>query len=47
MKPVLNNRDRPKINSSTVDIENFKSYPEGTLGKEYSKFLQVNVSLMI
>ena len=37
-------RERPKINSSTVDIEKLKSYPDGTLGREYTKFLEVNVS---
>nr|CAH0099411.1 unnamed protein product [Daphnia galeata] len=34
--------ERPKINSSTVDIEKLKSYPDGTLGREYTKFLEVN-----
>ncbi|CAF0727324.1 unnamed protein product [Didymodactylos carnosus] len=32
-------RDRPIINSSTVDLEQLKMLPAGTLGKEYSNFL--------
>jgi hypothetical protein len=41
---LLSIRERPKINSSTLDIEKLKSYPDGTLGREYTKFLEVNVS---
>lgn len=37
-------RERPRINSKTVDLEKLKAYPEGTFGKMYSNFLIVNVS---
>lgn len=37
---------QPRINSNTVDLEKLKSYPEGTLGKAYSNFLEINVSLV-
>lgn len=36
-------RDRPRITSRTVDLQKLKTYPEGTLGKAYSTFLEVNV----
>lgn len=34
--------ERPVINSSTVDLEKLKTYPENSLGKQYSNFLHVN-----
>lgn len=34
---------KPRINSSTVDLEKLKEYPDGTLGKAYSNFLETNV----
>lgn len=37
-------RDRPRINSRTVDLERLKNYPDGTLGKIYSDFLEENVN---
>lgn len=37
-------RERPRINSSTVDFEYLKSLPESSLGGAYVKFLQDNVS---
>lgn len=39
-------RDRPRINSQTVDLEHLKKMPVGTLGKVYSNFLEKNVSPM-
>ncbi|KAK4023198.1 ubiquinone biosynthesis protein COQ4 homolog, mitochondrial [Daphnia magna] len=35
-------KDRPRINSSSIDLEKLKCYPDGTLGREYTKFLEVN-----
>ncbi|GJQ71165.1 hypothetical protein Trydic_g1066 [Trypoxylus dichotomus] len=35
-------RKRPRINSNTVNLENLKTYPEGTLGKIYTDFLKTN-----
>lgn len=35
---------RPRINSNTVDLKKLKQFPEGTLGKAYSNFLETNVS---
>lgn len=34
--------ERPVINSHTVDLEKLKTYPENSLGKQYSNFLLVN-----
>lgn len=36
-------KDQPRILSKTVDLRKLKTYPEGTLGKAYSTFLEVNV----
>lgn len=33
---------RPRINSTTVDLAKLKTYPEGTVGKVYSNFLISN-----
>jgi len=35
-------RDRPRINSSTIDIKLLESYPEGTLAQVYTSFLKAN-----
>jgi len=32
-------RERPVINTKTVDLNYLKTLPNGTLGKEYSNFL--------
>lgn len=40
-------RERPRINSNTVDLKKLQAYPDGTLGREYIRFLQVNVSLCL
>ena len=38
-------KDRPRINTSTVDLEKLAQYPEGTLGKAYTSWLtRCNVS---
>ena len=37
-------RERPVINTRTVDLEHLKTLPVGTLGKEYSDFLTKYVS---
>ena len=36
--------EKPRINSKTIDLEYLKTLPEGTIGKTYSNFLEVNVS---
>ena len=33
----------PIINSNTINIEELSRYPEGSLGKEYTRFLEKNV----
>lgn len=38
-------KQRPRINSRTVDLERLKTLPEGTLGKIYSNFLEKNVCI--
>ncbi|XP_022907883.2 ubiquinone biosynthesis protein COQ4 homolog, mitochondrial [Onthophagus taurus] len=35
-------RNRPRINSKTVDLDKLKGYPEGTLGRVYVDFLKKN-----
>ncbi|KAK2586468.1 hypothetical protein KPH14_010740 [Odynerus spinipes] len=35
-------KEKPRINSSTIDLSSLKNLPEGTLGKTYSDFLEVN-----
>lgn len=40
-------RLRPRINSRTVDLDRLKQFPEGTLGKAYSQFLEINVSIIV
>jgi len=37
-------RKRPRINSSTVDLEKLRQMPDGTLGRTYIQFLDTNVS---
>jgi hypothetical protein len=37
-------RNRPRINSHTVDLEKLRRMPKGTLGRTYIKFLDSNVS---
>jgi ubiquinone biosynthesis protein Coq4 len=37
-------RNRPRINSRTVDLEKLRQMPDGTLGRTYIKFLDSNVS---
>lgn len=40
-------KQRPRINTKTVDINRLRKYPEGTLGKTYVNFLEHNVSQTI
>ena len=37
-------RQRPVINSNTVDLNYLKTLPDGTLGREYTNFLTKYVS---
>jgi hypothetical protein len=37
-------RQRPVINSNTVDLNYLKTLPAGTLGREYTNFLMKYVS---
>ena len=37
-------RERPRISLSTLDLGKLQSLPEGSLGREYLRFLDVNVS---
>lgn len=38
---------RPRIHSSTVDLLALKNLPDGTVGKTYSSFLEVNVRIFL
>ena len=38
------NREQPRINSKTIDLERLKTLPECTFGKVYSDWLADNVS---
>lgn len=40
-------RDKPRLNSSTVDLERLKLLPDETFGRKYYRFLEVNVSIGI
>ncbi|XP_055516428.1 ubiquinone biosynthesis protein COQ4 homolog, mitochondrial isoform X2 [Leucoraja erinacea] len=35
-------QERPRINSSTLDLTGLRELPEGTFGREYIRFLDVN-----
>ncbi|XP_036185395.1 ubiquinone biosynthesis protein COQ4 homolog, mitochondrial isoform X2 [Myotis myotis] len=35
-------RERPRISLSTLDLDKLRSLPEGSLGREYLRFLDVN-----
>lgn len=37
--------DKPRINSQTVNFNELKALPEGSLGNEYVTFMERNVSL--
>lgn len=41
---ILSFRERPRISLSTLDLSKLQSLPEGSLGREYLRFLEVNVS---
>jgi ubiquinone biosynthesis protein COQ4 len=34
-------KERPRINSKTLDIQKFKALPDGTFGREYARWLEV------
>jgi len=36
-------RERPVINTQTVDLDYLESLPQGTFGREYADWLRVNV----
>uniref|UniRef100_A0A8C8XTA5 Coenzyme Q4 n=1 Tax=Panthera leo TaxID=9689 RepID=A0A8C8XTA5_PANLE len=40
-------RERPRILLSTLDLDKLRSLPEGSLGQEYLRFLDVNVSFQL
>uniref|UniRef100_A0A8C7AVW3 Coenzyme Q4 n=1 Tax=Neovison vison TaxID=452646 RepID=A0A8C7AVW3_NEOVI len=40
-------RERPRISLSTLDLDKLRSLPEGSLGQEYLRFLDVNVSFQL
>ena len=39
-------RERPRIHSSIVDLDELRNLPEGTFGREYIEFLDTNVSVL-
>lgn len=39
--------ERPRIHSSTIELSALKNLPEGTLGKTYHNFLDVNVRHLV
>lgn len=41
---ISSNREQPRINTSTIDVPALRELSEGTFGKEYTKFLDKNVS---
>lgn len=38
-------RERPRIRLSTLDMDRLRGLPDGTLGREYVRFLEDNVSV--
>ena len=38
--------ERPRINTNTVDFSKLRDLPNGTLGKTYHNFLEVNVRIV-
>jgi len=38
-------RERPRIRLSTLDMARLRGLPDGTLGREYVRFLEDNVSV--
>lgn len=39
-------RERPRIRLSTLDLTRMSALPDGTLGREYLRFLEENVRQM-
>ncbi|XP_040487911.1 ubiquinone biosynthesis protein COQ4 homolog, mitochondrial isoform X1 [Ursus maritimus] len=40
-------QERPRISLSTLDLDKLRSLPEGSLGQEYLRFLDVNVVISV
>lgn len=34
-------KDRPRISSKTLDLQRLKALPDGTFGREYTRWLEV------
>ena len=41
------NRERPRINSQTVDLDYLRTLPEEAFGRQYMYFLEKNVCSII
>ena len=41
----LSFRERPRLNSSTVDFNKLRQLPDGFFGREYVRGMDINVSL--
>lgn len=41
---TLESQQRPRISLSTLNLDKLQNLPEGSLGREYLRFLNVNVS---
>ena len=41
---ILCFREKPRINTQTVDIDYLRTLPDNTFGKAYANFLDINVS---
>jgi len=40
-------REQPVINTQTVNLDYLQSLPDGTFGREYADWLQVNVCIVL
>lgn len=40
-------QERPRISLSSLDLDKLQSLPEGSLGREYLRFLDMNVSFQL
>lgn len=40
-------RDKPRISSSSINLERLRTLPDGTLGREYVRFMDYYVSSTI
>ena len=41
----LSFRERPRLNSSTVDLNKLRQLPDGLFGREYVRGMDINVSM--